>query len=499
MLEKMLKKILACILAAVIILGLINLNQINFYDDGMLPDDRGNYEAVDQQELYDELFDINSVVKINLSIEKNELANIQNDFNYYSYKESKSPVYHKAEYLTVTINDRKYVMEEVGIRIKGNSSQSNFYNDILGIYNIVSFKLSFNETFSSEKDKSIEEMGAADESTKQKNQKRKERTFATLQKLELKWNSTMDNTYVRNTYAFEMFKDNDILAQKCRLAVFSINDCVMGIYRFFEPVDEIFLNRYLPEEEQGGDLYKCKWVKSNPVTYLSDNTYGIDDRRNALFYNFALKTNEDTSQHESLKNLLTVLNNENVTRKELESVVDIDSFLRFSAVNYLLGNQDDMRNNYNNHYIYFRPSDGKAIFIPYDYEVCLGNTYAWNPSVDGLTTRSPYSDIAVGTGETQLNPLINLTISTDGMYKQQFAEYLKEIASSKWMLSTQFEYYYNIAAANYSEYIISNWAYCSTWNHNLEFSLNGGDNYNGNMSVEDFMHKIKETMYLYVR
>ncbi len=499
MVISMLKKILACIMAAVIIFCLLNLNQINFNDDGILPDDEGIYETIDQQELYDELFDINSVVKINLTISKDELATLQSDLEYYRTKKSKSPIYRYADSLSVDINGTKYIINDVGVRLKGNNTKTNFYNDILGIYNLVNFKLSFNETFSSDKDKSIEEIGATDQSTKEKNQQREERTFATLQKLELKWNSNMDNTYIRNTYAFEMFKDNEILAQKCRLAVFSINGITMGVYRFFEPVDEIFINRYLPEEEQGGDLYKCSWVSTGPTTYQSDNTYGIDNRNNVEFYNFALKTNEDTSQHEQLKHLLAVLNDENLTREKLESVVDIDSFLRFSAIEYLIGNQDNMRNNYNNHYVYFRPSDGKAIFIPYDCEVCLGCTYAWNPSGNGLTEASPYSDIAAGTGEAQLSPLINLTIGTNGMYKQEFAQYLKEIGSSKWMLSTQFEYYYNIAEKNYSEYVISNMAYCSTWNHNLEFSLNGGENYNGNMSIQEFMRKIKETMYLYVR
>lgn len=494
----MLKKILACIMVAVIILCLLNLNQINFNNDGFLPDDEGNYKNIEQQELYDELFDINSVVKIDLSIDKSELAKLQNDLEAERIASNKSAVYRKAELMTVTVNQKKYVMDEVGFRIKGNNSKSNFYNDILGIYNLVNFRLSFNETFDSDKDKQLEEIGAAKQSTKEKKQKRAKRTFATLQNMELKWNSSMDNTYVRNIYAFEMFKDNGISAQNCRLAVFSINNSIMGIYRFFEPVDEIFINRYFPKEDQGGDLYKCKWVDTQPVTYETGNSYGISDRDKGIFYNFELKTNKESSKHQQLKHLLEVLNNKNVTRAQLEAVVDIDSFLRFSAINYLLGNQDDMRNNYNNHYLYFRPSDGKAVFIPYDCELLMGCICEWNPSNDIFMELSPFYDIAAGTREKQLNPLINLTISSNGMYKNEFSKHLRDIGSSKWMFPAQFEYYYDIAKENYSEYIISNWTYCSTWHHNLEFSMNGGESCNGNMSVQDFIRKIKETMYMYI-
>ena len=495
----MLKKVLACIMAAVIILCLLNLNEINFNTDGFIPDEQGNYKNIDQQGLYDELFDVNSVVKIDLSIDKSELAKLQNDIESERVASNKSSIYRKAELMTVTVNQKKYVMNEVGFRIKGNNSKCNFYNDILGIYNLVHFKLSFNETFDSDKDKQLEEIGQTKQSEKKKKQTRIKRTFATLQNMELKWNCNMDNTYVRNIYAFEMFKDNSIAAQNCRLAVFSINNIVMGIYRFFEPVDEIFINRYFPKEEQGGDLYKCKWSDTQPVTYETNNSYGISDRNKGVFYNFELKTNQESSQHRQLKNLIAVLNSENVTREKLEAVVDIDSFLRFSAINYLIGNQDDMRNNYNNHYIYFRPSDGKAVFIPYDCELLMGCSCPWSPSNDIFTDISPFSDIASGTGKKQLNPLINLTIGSNGMYKKEFSDCLRNIGSSKWMLLTQFEQYYNTAKQNYSKYIIPNRTYCSTRQHNLEFSMNGGESFNGNMSIQEFMHKIKETMYMYVR
>ena len=42
------------------------------------------------------------------------------------------------------------VIGEVGVRMKGNTSRTDFYSDDEGMYNLVHFKLSFGETFDEE-------------------------------------------------------------------------------------------------------------------------------------------------------------------------------------------------------------------------------------------------------------------------------------------------------------------------------------------------------------
>jgi spore coat protein CotH len=354
--------------------------------------------------------------------------------------------------------------------------------------------LSFNETFDESKYYSD---SSKEWSNYEEREQRKNRTFATLEKLDVKWNSNMDNTYSRNQYASDMLKDYGMFTQKCSLASFSMGGGKLGVYKILEPVDEIFIQRYFPEEDWGGDLYKAHWSYKHPANYHADSTYGIVNKSNTEFYQFDLQTNEESSDYADLKNLLEVINQEDVTRQDLESVIDMDYFIRFCALNYMIGNQDDMRNNYNNHYVYFRASDGKAVIIPIDLEICLGDTYAWNPSGNGCTDVSPYSDISVGTGLAQENPLINLTVTENGFYKDEYTAYLLEISESKWMTVENYQNYYEIARKNYSDEIISSYRYCSTWGCNLEFSMNGGEEYNGNMAVGEFMSRIKQTVYEY--
>lgn len=490
------KRIFASIMgAAVILVFLLQLNIQSFDEGSIFVDDAETEQNIDQQELYDELFDISSVIKISVDISSEELAKIQSDYEYYKNNGSKSPIYRMASSVIFDINGKKYVIKEVGVRMKGNVTRTNFYNDLLGIYNLVSFRLSFNETFDDSKD--YAGTGKRWGSDEERNQ-RLNRTFATLQNLEVKWNSSFDNTYTRSVYASAMFRNNGVLAQKCHLVSFEIGGCESGVYNIYEPVDEIFINRYLPESEQGGDLYKVNWADGIPVDYTLNNTYGVADKKKAKFYNFELKTNQDLSQHEYIQKFLSVINDDSITKNKLESIIDIDYFMRFCALNYLMGNQDDMRNNYNNHYVYFRPSDGKAIFIPYDNERCFGCVYAWNHTDNEVTKVSPYSSTAEGAQVAQTNPLIINTVTEKGLYKDEYTKYLREFSTGKWVTVENFDQYYNKLKDNYSGFIISDTSFFSTNGHNLEFSMEGGSEYNDNLSIREFMESIKATTEKYI-
>jgi hypothetical protein len=91
----------------------------------------------------------------------------------------------------------------------------------------------------------------------------------------------------------------------------------------------------------------------------------------------------------------------------LKSVVDINSFLKYAAVSYLIGNPDDMRNNKNNTYIYFHGENNLAHFIPYDLDWSLGVT--WDSTLTQNTSgNNPYSPY--GTYGVITNPLYCYTI-----------------------------------------------------------------------------------------
>lgn len=364
-----------------------------------------------ENELYDEFFNVESVISINIDINESELALIQSDYEYYNSFGSKSPIYRKAN-VTITVNDKEYYFEEVGIRMKGNTSRRNFYNSTEGIYDLIHYKLSFVETFDSFQYENPMEW------TSEAKILREERLFAGMEKLDLKWNKSLDATYSREAWSYYMFEEFNVLAPKITpvnvLINYDGNNNNLGIFFAIEMIDEKFFEKRLSEKHLGGDLYKVGWTHmGGDLTLRTLDSIGIEDENNSYFYVYDLKTNKKTSDHLLLNNLIHTLNSEN----DLSNVVNIPYYLNFEAISYLTGNPDDMRNNFNNYYIYFLADSKKAIFIPYDYDRSLGITHEWDPTGNAMTSFSPYTNrtsVDSGNSNAQINPLITKTIARGG-------------------------------------------------------------------------------------
>ena len=454
-------------------------------------------------ELYNELFRIENKVSVELSMDKSEIDKLQADYLKYTGKNeaTKSEIYRKAN-MTVKIGGKSYTIEEVGIRMKGNQSIEPFYASD-GTPNICSFKLSFDETFDDK-----DEYGASAKEWKDEKARkaRKKRTFATLNEMDIKWNICYDNTNIKEIYATKLFEAANVLVQKIGLSQLSINGNNYGLVKIYEPIDNNFLEKRLPKSALGGDLYKCMWSDCNNngvhtrrwrgTTYKSDNCYGIQDNSKGIKFNFNLKTNKKTSGNESLKNFLNVINKNDISRDELEKVLDVDYYTSFMAASYFAGDPDDIRNNYNNHYLYFRKDNGKAVFIVYDNDRTLGITYGLNKN---CAARNPYSSYAATQGE-QENPLIKKAIThnaSSGLVyiRDKFAAELKRLSQTE-MLSgdADFNKMYNTAKSNYED-IITPYIRFANQEETFKFSLtgnkNGGDK--DNMSFEQFRSQIMET------
>ncbi len=455
-----------------------------------------NGNSVAEEKLYQSLFDINSKISIKIDISDSELLKLQQDYDKYKNKGSKSPIYRIASKVTFTINGKDYTIDDVGIRLKGNTSRTDFYNSSKGIYNMTHFRLSFDETFDNSKYYGSESKKWNDADRKA----RKKRTFATLNGLEIKWNRNYDQTYIREYYTSQMYRENGVLCAKNNISQMNISGDNMGVYIIYEPVDNNFIERNLPKEDWGGDLYKVGWTY-NPADYTNNVTYGIEDEDNGKFYNFDLKTNKKTSKHEKLKNLLKVINSPSLTKTQFEKIVDKDYWIKFTAISYFVGNPDDMRNNYNNHYVYFLKSSGKAIFIPYDNDRTLGVTCGYNPTTTGMTTVSPFSTKAEGNRNLQVNPLYKKTVINNGFYISEYTSELKKIANSKWLTMSNFKPIYEIAKAHYNNVTTPDKNYDNADKSRLSFSLSGkyssGETYN--IAIDDYFERILKTFRKYVK
>jgi hypothetical protein len=256
----------------------------------------------------------------------------------------------------------------------------------------------------------------------------------------------------------------------------------MGIYTVEEPVDELFIRRNVPEADWGGDLYKLGWT-SEGATFTNAKSVGVEDEDKALFYVYDLKTNKKKSTHEALKNLIRTLNSGSVTKSSFASVVDVDNFLRFAAVSYFMGNPDDLRNNYNNCYVYFLKSSGKAVFIPYDYDRCLGVNREFNPGGHSMTRDNPYGE------GNQKSPLFRYSVDQGGFYTGEYTKVLLEVAENPLLTVQAFEARFSIAKDLYADLVTPERNLKNAEGRDFSFDVNrtGSASGGSNMSFKDYI------------
>ncbi len=437
-----------------------------------------------EEELYNQLFDLNNKITIQIDMPDAELQKLQDDHEHYSSFGSKSPIYRMGT-LTITIQTASdttaYRMQEVGVRMKGNTSRTDFYNAEDGIYKYIHLKLDFQETFDDEDDYGADAKVWADDDQRDA---RKDRTFAGLESLEMRWNKCYDQTYLRETYAYELYRSEGVMAPLTNLCSFDWSGIHMGIYCIVEPVDKLFLEKRLPEEEQGGDLYKCGW----PASFTSISSIGVENEDKGEFYTYDLKTNKKTSDHSALKNWLTELNYSAMTKESLAELVEMDQFLSYAAVAYFLGNPDDLRNNYNNFYLYLKPN-GKAVIIPYDYDRCLGITYEWNPTGNGVTQDNPFSEELAAAdnnrGDSQQNPLFLYSVVRGGFYVQEFADVLRRVEQNELLRPETFERYFTRSSSLYAGQEPPSKKLYNADGRHFRFTLEDG--IGGNLSFENYI------------
>lgn len=468
-------------------------DSVSYQNDAFYKD----YSAEDK-ELYYTLWKETTSISLQVDITPTEL-NYLNDQT--GGSDEVRNTYRKCN-LTITVNGKDYYYEEVGIRMRGNTSRKTFCNPDGTIYYLTHFRFSLSETFDGEEyaagkwgddnyhDWTNDPAGRAE---------RKDRSFATMEKFYYKWNKNYDQTYIREIYANRMFQAYGILAPHITLTQFCVKQASgmesLGVGNFYETVDKAFIKRNFDKENKGGDLYKCAYTANGPANLTS--MQGVGEYDGATY---ELKTNTDPlefNNHKYLQAFISMLNsNQNTFTQQLESMIDMDYFTRFEAVNYLAGNPDCIRNNANNYYLYFTPA-GKAYIIPYDYDRCFGINTDWNPSHSGMTDTNPYSSETPNGGCS--NPLYTKTIFYGGIKKYQtmYKDWLQKILDGKWFTYENFKPIYDSYKNTYNSLTTpSRNVHLNLDTSRFYFSEEGTNNFGSteNISMKDYIEAKRRTL-----
>ncbi len=338
-------------------------------------------------------------------------------------------------------------LDNIGIRTRGNTTRI-MPEDEIG-YHRAHFSLKFDETFDLVADTAAYT-------------KLKGREFCGLDKLNLKWNLWTDISHIHELYCYELLSAAGVHAPSVSLAAldFDIDGELLhyGVYTVIEPVDKPFLTKRFGKKGNDGNLYKCLWenIPASLEAGYAEHEIGVKNWGSGYRPAYDLQTNEESWDTQSLISFIGNINNlsDEEFAAYIERNFEADKFLRYMAVNVLVGNADDYRTAGNNYYLYFNNS-GKIELIPYDYDASLGGGWAGGgaSSYEALATEDIYAVPNINAalvGHEVAHPLADRILAIPE-YRKRYEYYLQYLIDSGLFSYDEFLHKFESLQALYGE------------------------------------------------
>jgi len=256
--------------------------------------------------------------------------------------------------------------------------------------------------------------------------------FKGLNKLNLKWFKD-DASYSREVYCYDLFRRFGCwtapLTSYCRvnIKITGENTAYYGVYALLESVDEDYIKRRAVNWSPAiGWLWKGGYGTDGSKTdFVHTTSIGVEDVNNtndalSQYFAYDLKTRKDeiASGKAALVQFISDLNTKTGDdfKSWISQKMDVNLFLKTYATSVVVGMWDDYWVNGNNFYFYFA-GDGKAYFIPYDYDNTLGTSLL----ITNSGTRNPLT-----WGNMTQRPLITKILAIPE-YQTLYKNYVKEL------------------------------------------------------------------------
>lgn len=402
----------------------------------------------DQSDDYDALFDDlnfkSFTIEFNEEVFNTMIANMQSHFTEYGdYIDNTTyPVN-----ITYKDNTTEFEVLEVGFRTKSTTSRNLIrtydWRD-RPVYHQTTFQLQFNETFSYVKNTNVYEVLNS-------------REVFNLDQLNFEYSQIYsgeyDKTMISEAYTHYLYEQADVLVANASYCVvyLVIGEEIVnyGLFSVIEPIDTDFVKKNFDSDlaRNYGDLYKVTDVQTEGDLRLDYESYiGIsDDAR----YTYSLRNNSLDGlrrTHNSFEQFILNINDFDYFKENYEDIIDMDMFIRYLAISFLVGNSDDIRYNYNNYYLYFDVYTDKVTLIPFD----LDNTLGFGKSLDVTGFMADYS---IYYNLNNPSPLIDNVFRIDELrtlYSQYILEFIDEFFNYN-----SFQLHYN-EIKNLYEYTLIN-------------------------------------------
>jgi len=171
-----------------------------------------------------------------------------------------------------------------------------------------------------------------------------------------------------------------------------------GVYSLVERVDNKYIGNRFGAESKGGNLYKASHAQRGPMDLIYHGDQIEDYPTQNGQYAYGKMSNEEDADYSDIVYLCKVLDGTTYASDEefmaaLESVFDMDAFLRYLAVVTLIDNWDSYPYTGNNFYLYHDPVTDIFEWIPWDL-TWGGNAEGslFDRADPGLMERAPLYD-----------------------------------------------------------------------------------------------------------
>ncbi len=371
----------------------------------------GNSTAPD----YDKVFAQGEVLRMEITLGSSAWSTMKSDLssNYGKINNSNydyTPIWQPC---TVSFGDTDWY--KVGIRFKGNSSLSTAYSS--GIMKL-SFKLDFDQY--------------EDDYPALANQR-----FYGFKQLNL-GNNFKDKSLMREKVGADLFRAFGLAAAQTAFYELYVDIGsglqYFGLYTLVEEVDDTVIDTQF--SSGSGNLYK----PDGDAAQFNSGSYDTSE--------LYLKTNTDSPDYSDVKALYDALHDSSRTsnttawQEGLESVFDVDAFLRWLAANAVIQNWDTYGRMSHNYYLYNNPSTSLLTWIPWDNNEAFQSTSS-NTTGASNSSMSAIEISSMGSVSSSW-PLISYIYDVDeyvAQYKAYLREFVDEVFITADMQTLYGEYY----------------------------------------------------------
>jgi len=328
-------------------------------------------------------------------------------------------------FFAATITFDGEVIEDVGVRLKGNSSLHSSQD-----HQQKSFKVHFEEYVDGQR-------------------------FHCVDRLSLN-NNFKDPSIMRERLGYALANEAGIDAPRTAYALVAVNGEPHGVRTMVQQVDERFLEERLGEADHAddGNLYKCytlcdlAYIDDDPTSYTTEAPGPPCDDPTGEECGLALKTNEDDPALNDYADVIGLIRTVDqvlsgqATTADLEAIFDVEQYLRFQAWSLVLSNLDSYFSSTRNFYLYHRPTDDRFQLIPWDLNEAYGAYGCMGPpdqtdfdvlEVDLLT---PCWTEDSQPGQNEPKPLMRLVIEIPA-YRELYCDALAEVMGDVYVAADQ--------------------------------------------------------------